>query len=164
MAVPPITGRAGTLCITAAVLIILSQVMRLAGGGLLGPDWLTTPAYSLTYTVALLGMAALPLALTAIYTRISPPAYPDRAQPPGRPRAPIQLSSDAVMRPSRPSRQRSPRLRLGPGQGHLGNPEPADSTSQCRWAPSNAATVPTEPRHRLRRSDVHHHLHTVPHF
>src|SRR5215218_7763667 len=83
MAVPPITRRAGMLCITAAVLIILSQVMRLAGG-LLGPDWLTTPAYSLTYTVALLGMAALPLALTAIYTRISPPAYPDQAQPPAR--------------------------------------------------------------------------------
>jgi hypothetical protein len=59
------------LCITAAVLIILSQVMRLAGGGLLGPDWVTTPAYTLTYTVALLGMAALLLALTAIYTRES---------------------------------------------------------------------------------------------
>jgi hypothetical protein len=71
MALSPITRRAGMLCITAAVLIILSQVMRLAGGGLLGPDWLTTPAYSLTYTVALLGMAALLLALTAIYTRES---------------------------------------------------------------------------------------------
>ena len=71
MTLSPITRRAGMLCITAAVLIILSQVMRLAGGGLLGPDWLTTPAYSLTYTLALLGMAALLLALTSIYNRES---------------------------------------------------------------------------------------------
>src|SRR5919112_5300648 len=71
MALSPLSRRAGMLCITAAVLIILSQVMRLAGGGLLGPDWVTTPAYTLTYTVTLLGMAALLLALTAIYTRES---------------------------------------------------------------------------------------------
>ena len=38
MALSPLSRRAGMLCITAAVLIILSQVMRLAGGGLLGPD------------------------------------------------------------------------------------------------------------------------------
>ena len=71
MALSPLSRRVGMLCITAAVLIILSQVMRLAGGGLLGPDWVTTPAYTLTYTVALLGMAALLLALTAVYTRES---------------------------------------------------------------------------------------------
>jgi hypothetical protein len=71
MTLSPLSRRAGMLCITAAVLIILSQVMRLVGGGLLGPDWVTTPAYTVTYTVALLGMAALLLALTALYTRES---------------------------------------------------------------------------------------------
>jgi hypothetical protein len=69
--VTPISRRAGTLGVTAAVLIVLSQVMRLVGGPLLGPDWATTPAYTLTYTFALLGMGALLLALTAIYTRES---------------------------------------------------------------------------------------------
>jgi hypothetical protein len=47
------------LSLTAAVLIVLSQVMRLVGGRLLGPDWATTPAYTVTYTIASLGMAAL---------------------------------------------------------------------------------------------------------
>ena len=63
--------KAGPLCLTAAVLIVLSQVMRLVGGRLLGPDWATTPAYPLIYTLALLGMGTLLLALTAIYTRES---------------------------------------------------------------------------------------------
>jgi hypothetical protein len=55
------------LSLTAAVLIVLSQVMRLVGGRLLGPGWAPTPAYTLTYTVALLGMGTPLLALTAIY-------------------------------------------------------------------------------------------------
>ena len=69
MALSPIGRRPGPLCLTAAVLIVLSQVMRLVGGRLLGPDWATTPAYPLIYTLALLGMGTLLLALTAIYTR-----------------------------------------------------------------------------------------------
>jgi hypothetical protein len=69
MALSPFSRRAGVLGLTAAVLIVLSQVLRLGVGQLLGPDWVTTPAYTVTYFVALLGMGALLLALTAIYTR-----------------------------------------------------------------------------------------------
>ena len=68
MTLTPLSRRAGMLSLIAAVLIVLSQVMRLLGGRLLGTDWATTPAYTLTYTVALLGMGALLLTLTAIYT------------------------------------------------------------------------------------------------
>ena len=71
MTLSPISRRAGLLSLTAAVLIVLSQIMRLALSRLLGPDWATTPAYTLTYTVALLGMGSLLLALTAIYARDS---------------------------------------------------------------------------------------------
>ena len=71
MALSPISRRAGLLSVTAAVLIILSQIMRLALSRLLGPDWATTPAYTLTYTIALLVMGSLLLAVTAIYTRES---------------------------------------------------------------------------------------------
>ena len=68
MTLSPIGCQAGTLSLTAAVLIVLSQVIRLAVGRLLGPDGATTPAYTLTYALALLGMATLLLAVTAIYT------------------------------------------------------------------------------------------------
>jgi hypothetical protein len=71
MALSPIIRRVGLLSVTAAVLIILSQIMRLATSRLLGPDWATTPAYTMTYSIALLGMGALLLALTTIYTRES---------------------------------------------------------------------------------------------
>jgi hypothetical protein len=71
MALSPLSRRAGVLSLTAAVLIVLSQVIRLGGGRLLGPNWVATLAYTLTYTLALLGMGALLLALTAIYTRES---------------------------------------------------------------------------------------------
>jgi hypothetical protein len=71
MALSPLSRRAGMLSLTAAVLIVLSQVMRLGVVRLLGPDWVTTPSYTVTYSIALLGMAALLLALTAIYTRES---------------------------------------------------------------------------------------------
>ena len=71
MALSPISRRAGLLSVTAAALIVLSQIMRLALSRLLGPDWATTPAYTLTYTIALLGMGSLLLAVTAIYTRTS---------------------------------------------------------------------------------------------
>ena len=40
--------------------------MRLAVGGLLGPGWATTPAYTVTYALARLGMGRLVLGLTAI--------------------------------------------------------------------------------------------------
>ena len=69
MTLSRISRRAGMLSLTAAALIMLSQVMRLGGGRLLGPDWASTPAYTLTYSLALLGMGSLLLALTAIYTR-----------------------------------------------------------------------------------------------
>jgi hypothetical protein len=71
MAPSALSRRAGVVSLSAAVLIVLSQIMRLALSRLLGPDWATTPAYTLTYTVALLGMGSLLLAVTAIYTRES---------------------------------------------------------------------------------------------
>ena len=71
MTLSPISRRAGMLSLTAAALIVLSQVMHLGLGRLLGSNWATTTAYTLTYTLALLGMGALLLALTAIYTRES---------------------------------------------------------------------------------------------
>jgi hypothetical protein len=71
MALSPFSRCAGVLSLTAAVLIVLSQVMRLGVGRLLGQNWVTTPAYPVTYFVALLGMGALLLALSAIYTRES---------------------------------------------------------------------------------------------
>ena len=71
MALSPLSRRAGMLSLTAAVLIVLSQVMRLGVGRLVGPEWVTTPTYTVTYSIALLGMGASLLALTAIYTRES---------------------------------------------------------------------------------------------
>ena len=71
MTLSPISRRSGMFSLTAAVLIVLSQVMRLVGGRLLGPGWATTPAYTVTYTLALLGMGTLLLALTGLYTRES---------------------------------------------------------------------------------------------
>jgi hypothetical protein len=71
MVLSPLSRRAGVLSLTAVLLIVLSQIMRMGGGRLLGPDWVTTPAYTVTYSIALFGMGALLLALTAIYTRES---------------------------------------------------------------------------------------------
>jgi hypothetical protein len=71
MALSSFSRCAGVLSLTAAVLIVLSQVMRLGVGRLLGQNWVTTPAHTVTYFVALLGMGALLLALSAIYTRES---------------------------------------------------------------------------------------------
>ena len=45
MTLSPISRWASTSSLTAAALIVLSQVMRLLGGPLLGPDWATTLAY-----------------------------------------------------------------------------------------------------------------------
>lgn len=71
MALWPLGRRAGLISLTAAVLILLSQVMRLVASRLLGLDWATTPAYTLTYALALLGMSALLVAVTAIYDQES---------------------------------------------------------------------------------------------
>jgi hypothetical protein len=71
MVLSPLSRRAGMLSVTAVGLTVLSQAMRLGGRWLLGPDWVTTPAYTVTYSVALVGMGAMLLALTAIYTRES---------------------------------------------------------------------------------------------
>jgi len=71
MTLSPLSRRAGLLSLTAAALIVLSQVMRLGASRLLGPGWATSPAYTLTYALALVGMGALLLALTAIYIRES---------------------------------------------------------------------------------------------
>src|SRR5829696_6489444 len=71
MALSPIARRAGMLSVTAAILIILSQIMRLVVGGLHGPDSAATWAHTVTYVLALLGMGTLLLALTALYTRES---------------------------------------------------------------------------------------------
>lgn len=71
MTLSPISRRTGTLSVAAAVLIILSQLMRLAIGRLLGPGEATTLAHTLTYSLALLGMVTLLLALTGIYARES---------------------------------------------------------------------------------------------
>ena len=71
MALSPITRRAGMLSLSAAILIVLSQIMRLVVGRLLGPDSAATSAHTVTYVLALLGMGTLLLALTALYTRES---------------------------------------------------------------------------------------------
>ena len=55
MSLSPLSHRAGVLSLTAAVLIVLSQVMRLGAVRLFGPDWVTTLAYTVTYSIALLG-------------------------------------------------------------------------------------------------------------
>jgi hypothetical protein len=67
MALSPLSRPAGMLSVTAAVLIVLSQVMRLGVGRLLGQNWVTTPAYTVTSSIALLLMGALLLALTVIW-------------------------------------------------------------------------------------------------
>ena len=74
MALSPLSRRAGALSLTAAILIVLSQIMRLALSRLLGPDWATTAAYTVTYSLALLGMGC-PAARTDchLHPRVMPP-------------------------------------------------------------------------------------------
>jgi hypothetical protein len=62
-----ITKWAGTLCLTAAALIVSSEFLRLAIGLVSGPDSAATLTHSLAYGLALAGMYALLLALTAVY-------------------------------------------------------------------------------------------------
>jgi hypothetical protein len=61
-----ITTWAGALCLTAAVLIVSSELLRLAVG-LASGDSAATLAHTLTYGLALAGMYVLLLALTAVY-------------------------------------------------------------------------------------------------
>lgn len=65
----PLSRLAGPLCVTAAVLIVLSQLLRLGVGLVLGPGSASTPAHTWTYAFALLGMGVLMLALTSLHVR-----------------------------------------------------------------------------------------------
>jgi hypothetical protein len=63
----PITTWTGPLCLTAATLIVSSELLRLVVGLVSGPDGARSPAHTLAYGLALTGMYALLLALTAVY-------------------------------------------------------------------------------------------------
>jgi hypothetical protein len=62
-----ITKWAGSLCLTAAALIVSSEFLRLAAGLMSGPGSAATLTHSLIYGLALAGMYALRLALTPVY-------------------------------------------------------------------------------------------------
>jgi hypothetical protein len=62
-----VTKWAGNLCLTAAALIVSSEFLRLAVGLVSGSHSAATLTHSLTYGLALAGMYALLLALTAVY-------------------------------------------------------------------------------------------------
>jgi hypothetical protein len=66
----------GPLCGTAAILIVLSQMLRLGVGLIFGRESASTTTHAITYTFALLGMGALLLALTALYAREAPTLGP----------------------------------------------------------------------------------------
>jgi len=57
----------GTLCLTAAVLIVSSELLRLIIGMLAGPGSATTLTHTLIYCLAVAGMYVLLMALTAVY-------------------------------------------------------------------------------------------------
>src|SRR5215210_5441797 len=61
------TSKAGMLCLIAGTLIITGELLRLTTGLLSGPDSAATVTHTLTYGLALAGMYALLLALTAVY-------------------------------------------------------------------------------------------------
>jgi hypothetical protein len=67
MSSSPSARWAGPLSVAAAVLTVLSQVLRL-GVGLMVDDSAPTVLHTATYVLALLGLCVLMLALTAIYT------------------------------------------------------------------------------------------------
>ena len=62
-----ITKLTGLLCLTAAALIVSSELLRLVVGLAAAPDAATSMTHTLTYGLALAGMYALLLALTALY-------------------------------------------------------------------------------------------------
>jgi len=61
-----ITSRARILCLGAATLVVLGELLRLAIG-LLGPDPGASLSHTITYGIALLSMYAVLVALTAVY-------------------------------------------------------------------------------------------------
>jgi hypothetical protein len=65
----PITKWAGPLCLTAAALVISSELLRLAIGLTSGAASATNVAHTLSYGLAFVAMFALLLALTALYLR-----------------------------------------------------------------------------------------------
>jgi hypothetical protein len=71
MSQSPMTRWAGPLCIAAAILVVLSQVVRLGVGLMLGSGSASMVTHTPTYLLALLGMVVLLLALTALYARES---------------------------------------------------------------------------------------------
>jgi hypothetical protein len=62
-----ITKLTGLLCLTAAALIVSSELLRLVVGLAAAPDAAASLTHTLTYGLALAGMYALLLALTALY-------------------------------------------------------------------------------------------------
>jgi hypothetical protein len=113
MALSPLSRPAGMLSVTAAVLIVLSQVMRLGVGRLLGQNWVTTPAYTVTSSIALLLMGALLLTPGPSCELDLGPSRAGRTAA-GYPRA----TADRPDRTERP-RLAGGRLRLRPSQIHL---------------------------------------------
>jgi hypothetical protein len=73
---PALSRMTGPLCGTAAILIVLSQILRLGVGLIFGRESASTTTHAITYTFALLGMGALLLALTALYAREAPTLGP----------------------------------------------------------------------------------------
>ena len=72
MSTSPLTHRAALLSVTATVLIVLSQLLRLGAGLLIGSGSASSAViHTLTYGLALLSMFVLLLAATAIYVRDS---------------------------------------------------------------------------------------------
>jgi hypothetical protein len=65
----PTIKQASTICVTAAVLIVSSELLRLAVGLLSGSNSAATLTHTLTYGLALAGMYALLLALSAVFVR-----------------------------------------------------------------------------------------------
>jgi hypothetical protein len=65
----PTTKQASAACVTAAVLIVSSELLRLAVGLLSGSNSAATLVHTLTYGLALAGMYALLLALTGLFVR-----------------------------------------------------------------------------------------------
>jgi hypothetical protein len=72
VSVSPSTRWVVPLSTTAAVLIVLGEVLRLAAGLVTGPGGASSVGHTVTHAVALLAMGVLLLALTALYLRSAP--------------------------------------------------------------------------------------------
>ena len=69
MPLSPLSRWAGLLSVIASLLVLLSQVVRLAVGLTLGSKSASTVVHTLSYGLALLGMYALVLAVTGLHFR-----------------------------------------------------------------------------------------------